>query len=147
MEPIANKKAYFDYEILETFEGGLVLTGAEVKSVRSGKASLAGSYGKVYGEEVWLLGVNINPYQEKNTSAEYDPMRSRKVLLKQQEIRELIGKTQEKGLTLVPIKLYNKNNRIKVELGLARSKKLHDKRETIKDRETKRMLDRVVKRG
>jgi SsrA-binding protein len=145
MEPLINKKARFDYEILETYEGGLVLSGPEVKSIRTGKASIVGSYAKVYGGEAWLIGANINPYQEKNVPSGYDPMRSKKILLKKRELSELIGKTQERGLTLVPLKLYNKGTHIKLELALAKSKKQHDKRERIKERETKRVLNRIVK--
>lgn len=145
MEPIINKKAYFDYQILDTFEAGIVLSGYETKAVRSGKAEIVGSYAKIYNGEAWLVNARISPYQEKNTPREYDPGRARKLLLKKEELAMLIGKTKEKGLTLIPIKLYNKNLRIKVGLALAKSKKNRDKRDTIKERETKRSIERFLK--
>lgn len=139
-----NKKAFFDYEILETYEAGIELLGFEVKAVKSGRVSLGGSFVVVKDEEVWLLNSNIAPYQPKNTPNSYDPARSRKLLLKKSEIRELIGKASQKGLTIVPLRMYNKNRKIKLEIGIARHKKLHDKRETIKERDTRREIERSV---
>lgn len=144
MEPIANKRAYFDYEILDTYEAGIVLHGYEVKAVRAGKAGIVGSYAKMYDGEMWLVNATIAPYQEKNTPSGYDQKRARKLLLKEEELRSLIGKTKEKGYTLVPLRLYSNKGRIKVELALCKSKKLRDKREAIKERETKRSLSRII---
>jgi len=143
---IENKKAYFDYAIQETFEAGIVLLGHEVKAVKSGKASIVGSYVKMYDNEAWLVGAQINPYQEKNTPKEYDPQRNRKLLLAKKEIKMFLGKAKEKGLTIVPLKLYNKGGKIKVAIALAKSKKAPDKRETIKKRDVERELGRRLKR-
>ncbi|KKS38954.1 MAG: SsrA-binding protein [Parcubacteria group bacterium GW2011_GWA2_42_14] len=142
-----NKRAYFDYEILETYEAGLELFGFEVKSIKTGHANLGGSFiviqAKTAGSpEAWLLNAHIPPYQPKNTPASFDPYRTRRLLLHKSEIRELIGKSAQKGLTLVPLRVYNKGARIKIEFGLSRHKKKEDKRETIKERETKREIDR-----
>lgn len=141
-----NRKAYFDYEILETFEAGLVLSGAEVKSIRGGRMNLIGSYANFHNGELYLVGASIAPYQPKNQPADYDPARSRKILLKKSEINYLTGKIKERNLTLVPIKVYNKGQRIKVEIGLARGKKQYDKREAISRRETKRDIERKIKK-
>ncbi len=138
----SNKKAGFDYEILEKFEAGIVLNGQEVKSIRNGNISLKGSYVIIRGEEPYLVGSNIPPYQPKNTSPEYDPERMRKLLLNKKEINYLIGKTRERGLTLVPLKVYTKYARIKLEFGIGKGKKKIDKREVIK----KRDIDRDIKR-
>ncbi len=143
MEPIVNKKAYFDYEIMDTLEAGIVLLGSEVKSLRAGKANIAGSYAKIYGNEAWLVHATIAPYQEQNTPKEYDPMRSRKLLLKSDEIASLIGKTKEKGYTLVPLRIFGNKGKIKIELALCRSKTKQDKREKIRERETKRAMRRL----
>ncbi len=140
-----NEKARFNYEILETLEAGVVLTGQEVKSVRRGSASIRGAYVKILGGEAWLLGATIPPYQTGNVPAGYDPQRSRKLLLKRAELKYLIGKSQERGLTLVPIKLYNKNGLIKLEIGMGRGKKKADKREKITKREVQRKIDRAIK--
>ena len=139
-----NRKALFDYHILETFEAGIVLTGTEVKGVREGKANLRDSYARVENGEVWLYKVHINPYSHRGY-ADHDPKRKRKLLLHRIEIRKLIGRTVEKGLTLVPTRMYFKNGRVKIALGLARGKQLHDKRETIKRRETDRETRAMVK--
>lgn len=144
MQTIENRKARFDFEILESFEAGLELLGHEVKSIKSGKANLSGAYARVNQNEVWLLGAFIAPYQEKNTPKEYDPYRSRRLLLRKKEISSLIGRTKEKGLTLVPIRLYNKKGRIKMELALGRARKKHDKREAIKKKDLRRELRRNV---
>jgi len=139
-----NKKAHFDYEILESCEAGLALLGFEVKAIRKGFASLAGSFAVIRGGEAYLLNANIPPYQPGNTPKEYDPTRTRKLLLTKDEIKELVGKTEKTGLTLLPLKLYNKRGKIKLELGLARHKKTHDKRETIRKREVEREMRRLV---
>lgn len=141
----ANDKARFDYEILETFEAGLELRGHEVKAIRNGRASIKGTYVRILGNEAWLLGANIAPYQSGNAPADYDSQRSRKLLLKKSELKYLIGKSQERGLTLVPIKLYDKSGLIKLEIGIARGKKKYDKRETIKKREAERVIRRKLK--
>ncbi len=140
-----NRRARFDYDILETIEAGMVLTGQEVKSVKLGRMSLTGSFGTVHENAVWLTGASIPPYQPKNAPPNYDPERSRKLLLHRDEIAKLIGKMRERGLTLVPLKVYSSHGRIKVELGIARGKKQHDKRETIRRREATREIDRTLK--
>jgi len=137
-----NKRAFFDYEILETYEAGLELFGFEVKAIKIGRVSLAGSFAVIKDNEAWLLNANISPYQAKNTPNSYDQARSRKLLLRKSEIRELIGKASQKGLTIVPLRMYNKNRKIKLEIGVARHKKLRDKREAIKERDTKREIER-----
>lgn len=140
-----NKKAYHDYEILETFEAGMVLLGTEVKSLREGRANLKDSHAKIKKGEIFLYGLHISPY----THAYYDnhePERVRKLLLHRYEIKRLFGKTQERGLALIPLKVYFKEGKAKVELGLARGKKLYDKRETLKRKEEAREMDRMRKR-
>jgi SsrA-binding protein len=140
-----NKRAYFDYQILEKIEAGLVLIGQEVKSIKSGRISISGSYVVLRNNEVFLIGANIPPYQPKNIPADYNPERSRKLLLKKSEIKHLIGKVKQKGLTLVPLRVYNKRRKIKVEFGIAKGKKKADKRELIKKREFKREKERELK--
>ena len=137
-----NKRAFFDYEILDTYEAGIELLGFEVKAIKSGRISLGGSFVVVKDEEMWLINANIAPYQPKNTPSSYDPERSRKLLLKKSEIKELIGRASQKGLTIVPLRMYNKNRKIKLEIGVARHKKLHDKREAIKKRDMEREIER-----
>ena len=139
-----NRKAFFDYHILDTFEAGVVLGGTEVKGIREGKANLRDSYARVESGEVWLYNVHINPYSHRGY-ANHDPKRRRKLLLHRAEIRKLIGKTVERGLTLVPTRMYFKNGKVKVALALARGKQVHDKRETIKRRETDRETRAMVK--
>jgi len=139
-----NKKAYFNYEILERFEAGLVLIGQEVKSIKSGRLSLKGSYVVLRGEEPYLIGASIPPYQPKNAAANYEPERSRKLLLNKWEIKKLIGKSKEKSLTLIPLKVYTKNARIKLEFGIAKGRKKFDKREVIKKRETDREIRKAL---
>lgn len=138
-----NKKIFHDYKILETYEAGISLAGHEVKAIKSGKASLKGAYVKIMNEEAFLIGAVISPYQPENTPKDYDPQRTRKLLLKKREISKLLGK--KKGLTMVPIKLYNKRGIIKLEIGLAQSLKKYDKRELIKKKEEKRKIERVIK--
>ena len=140
-----NEKAHFDYRILETLEAGLVLAGHEVKSIRAGKCSIKGSYVKIMNGEAWLLGATVSPYQSGNVPPDYDQQRSRKLLLKKKELNYLMGKSQEKGLTLIPVKLYNKNGLIKLEVGIGQGKKKADKREKIIERETRRKIERTLK--
>ena len=143
--PIAdNRKAYHDYHILETFECGIALLGTEVKGIREGQANLRDSYARVEKGEVWLYNVHINPYSHRGY-VDHDPKRKRRLLLHKYEIRKLIGKTVEKGLTLVPTKMYFKNGKIKVAIGLARGKQDHDKRETLRRREVDRETRAAVK--
>lgn len=130
-EVAVNRQAFHNYEILERLEAGIVLTGTEIKSARDGKVNLKDAYGLVKSGEVWLLNCHISPYSHGNY-ANHDPLRTRKLLLNRSEIRKLIGRTTEKGLTLVPLKMYLKNGRLKCELALARGRKLHDKREVSK---------------
>ncbi len=142
-----NKKAYFDYKILEKFEAGISLTGNEVKSIRLGKISLKGSYVVIKNEEAFLINCNIPPYQPANAPENHDPERTRRLLLRKKEIRYLIGKTKQKGLTLVPLRVYNKKGKIKIEIGLVKGKKKPDKREKIKKREQEREIRRALKNG
>jgi SsrA-binding protein len=126
-----NRKAGFDYEYLEQWEAGVVLLGTEVKAIREGRVNLRDSYARVEGSEVWVYNIHISPYSHRGY-AEHEALRRRKLLLNRAEIRKLIGKVTEKGLTLVPTRMYLKNGRVKLNLALARGKKAHDKRETIK---------------
>ncbi|OGZ22127.1 MAG: SsrA-binding protein [Candidatus Nealsonbacteria bacterium RIFCSPLOWO2_12_FULL_39_31] len=140
-----NKKAYFNYEIKEKFRAGVVLTGQEVKSIRLGRISLAGSYVVFKDSQIYLIGAKIPAYQPKNASANYNPERPRKLLLNKSEINYLIGKSSEKGLTLIPIKVYTENAKIKLEFGIARGKKKYDKKETIRKREDRREINAELK--
>ena len=146
---LENKKALFDYIILEKFEAGIVLQGIEVKSIKTGKMNLRGSFVVIKQPctEIFLIGANIPPYQPNNTPDSYDPKRSRKLLLKKIEIKRLIGKSREKGLTMVPIKVYTIKGKIKIEFAIVKGKKKFDKREKIKKRETKKEIERGIKRG
>jgi SsrA-binding protein len=139
-----NRKAFHDYHILETFEAGVVLQGTEVKSIRDGRVNLRDSYARVEGDEVFVYNIHISAYTHRGY-ADHEPTRRRKLLLHRQEIRKLIGKTVEKGMTLVPVRLYFKNNRVKVAVSLAKGKQAHDKREAIKRRETDRETRAAVK--
>jgi SsrA-binding protein len=145
MEAIKNKRAYFDYEFLENFEAGMVLTGQEVKSIKSGKMSLIGSYVVLKGGEIYLMNANIAPYQPHNAPQDYIPTRSRKLLLKKKEIQYLFGKTQERGLTLIPLRVYSNKGKIKLEFAVARGRKKADKKELIKKRETDKEIRRELK--
>ena len=136
-----NRKAIHDYFIMETYEAGIALKGTEVKSLRQGEANLRDSYGIVRAGEVWLLGLHISPFEKGNIN-NHDPKRDRKLLLHKNEIRRLIGKISQKGLTLTPLKIYFKKNIAKVELAVARGKKSYDKREAIMKREVERELQR-----
>lgn len=144
---VKNKKAFYDYEILEKFEAGLVLKGHEVKSARQGKMSLKGSYVVIQDREAYLIGARISPYQPKNTPEEYNPERKRKLLLTKKQIKYLTGKSNERGLTLVPLRVYTKKNLIKLKFAVCRGKKKYDKRKKIKDRETDKRLRRRIKRN
>ncbi len=140
-----NRKAYFRYQILEKFEAGISLIGQEVKSIKSGRINLAGSYVVLKGEEVFLVGAKIPAYQPKNAPPDYNPERSRKLLLTKSEIKFLVGKAKEKGLTLIPLKVYTKRGKIKLEFGIAKGRKKADKREVIKKRETEREIRRALR--
>jgi SsrA-binding protein len=140
-----NKKAYFNYDIIEKYEAGLVLKGVEVKSIREGNVSIAESFARPSRGEMFIYQMDISPYKCARVD-KYNPKRPRKLLLRKQEINRLIGKIQEKGLTLIPLSLYFKNGFAKIELGLGRGKKLYDKRESIKKKVTQREIERVIKR-
>lgn len=137
-----NRKANFEYSILSKYEAGIVLKGTEVKSLRDSKVNIQDAYGRVSNDEVWLINSNINEYKFGNIN-NHDPLRNRKLLLNKREIRKIKQELQEKGLTLVPLKIYFKGSNIKVEIGIARGKKLYDKRESIKKREVERKLSRL----
>jgi len=140
-----NKKAYFNYQIEEMLEAGIVLIGQEVKSLKTRGVNLAGSYVVLKGEEVFWVGAKIAPYQPKNAPSNYNPERTRKLLLKKSEIKYLIGKSKQKGLTLIPLRVYTKRGKIKLEFGIARGKRRVDKRELIKKREIEREIQRALK--
>ncbi len=140
-----NRKARHDYHIDDSLEAGLVLTGSEIKSIRAGQVNLRDSYAIVRDNELWLVNTHIAPYKQAS-SANHEPRRERKLLMHRREINRLIGKLQEKGLTLVPLKIYLKDSRAKVELGLARGKKLYDKRQSLRERDDRRQMDRAMGR-
>ena len=139
-----NRKAFHDFHLLETFEAGIVLLGTEVKAIREGRVNLRDSFARVEGREVFIYNVHISPYSHRGY-ADHEPLRKRKLLLHRSEIRKLIGKTVEKGMTLVPTRLYFKDGRVKVAVSIAKGKKDYDKRETIKKRETDRETRAAVK--
>jgi SsrA-binding protein len=139
-----NRKAFHDYHLLETFEAGIVLLGTEVKAIREGRVNLRDSFARVEDGEVFLYNVNISPYSHRGY-ADHEPLRRRKLLLHRDEIRKLIGRTVEKGMTLVPVRLYYKKGRVKVAVSLAKGKKDYDKRETIKRREADRETRAAIK--
>ena len=139
-----NRKAFHDYHLLETFEAGLVLLGTEVKAIREGRVNLRDSFARVEGGEIFLYNVHISPYSHRGY-ADHEPLRRWKLLLHKREIRKLIGKTVEKGMTLVPTRLYFKDGRVKVAVSIAKGKKDYDKRETIKKREADRETRAAVK--
>jgi len=141
---VENRRSRFDYELLERFEAGIVLTGTEVKSLREGRVTLAQAYADVRELEVWLVGAEIAEYAQGNI-ANHEPTRDRKLLLRREEISSLVGKVRERGLTLVPTRMYFKDGKVKVELALARGKEKADKRRTIVDREAKRQMERAVR--
>jgi SsrA-binding protein len=139
-----NRRARHDYEILETVEAGLVLRGTEVKSLRDSQVTFKDSFATIRNNEAWLVGCHINPYSH-GTDANHDPERDRKLLLHRREISRLTGKVAERGLTLIPLRLYFKSGRAKLEIGLARGKKLHDKRSALRERETRREMEKAVR--
>jgi SsrA-binding protein len=139
-----NRKAFHDFHILETFEAGVALLGTEVKAIREGRVNLRDSFARLEGGEVFLYNVNISSYSHRGY-ADHEPLRRRKLLLHRSEIRKLIGKTVEKGMTLVPVQMYFKNGRVKIAVSLAKGKKEYDKRETIKRREADRETRAAIK--
>src|SRR3989344_3356853 len=140
-----NKKAFFNYEILEKFNAGVELLGLEVKSLKAKRGTLDGAYVLARGNEVFLQGATIPPYQAKNTPTGYEPTRSRRLLLTKKEISRLVGWENQRGLTIIPLSLYNSGRKIKVTIAVARGKKKFDKREPIKKRETNREIERTLK--
>src|SRR5438552_7007445 len=139
-----NRKAYHDYHLLETFEAGVALLGTEVKAIREGRVNLRDSFARIDDGEVYLYNVNISPYSHRGY-ANHEPLRARKLLLHRDEIRKLIGKTVEKGMTLVPVRMYFKKGRVKVAVSLAKGKKEYDKRETVKRRDAERETRAAIK--
>jgi SsrA-binding protein len=142
---VSHKRATFDFELLETFTAGISLLGTEVKSLRIGQGKLDGAYVIIRGKEAFLVGASIPAFQKKNTDAGYDPERPRKLLLTVKEIAELEQKSERQGLTIVPLKLYNKGSKIKLEIAIARGKKKQDKRQSIKERDTNRDIARELR--
>jgi SsrA-binding protein len=140
-----NRRARYLYEILETYEAGIQLTGTEVKSIRAGKVNLQDGYALIRNGEAWLINVHISPYTASGQYFNHEPRRTRKLLLHRQEIRKLIGKVEQQGLTLVPLKMYLKRGWVKVSIGLAKGKKLHDKRDDLKKRQDQREMQRAMK--
>ncbi len=140
-----NKKARFNYEIIEKIEAGIVLKGTEVKSIRNRNVSIGESYAQVKDDEVFLHNLHISPYEQGNRE-NHDPIRVRKLLLHKREIKKLVARTQQKGLSLVPLSIYLRKGKIKVELGIGRGKRLVDKRETLKKKSVEREIERIVKR-
>ncbi len=141
-----NEHAFYDYHIIERFEAGIVLSGAEVKAVRAGTITMKGSFAHLRNGELFLDNMHISPYQPAGPALDYDPRRTRKLLLKKGELRRLIGKLNEKGLTVVPLGVYTKATRIKVEIGLARGKRQYEKREIIKKRDIEKEIRTQLKR-
>lgn len=141
-----NRQARYRYEILETYEAGIELKGTEVKSIREGKVNLQDGYALIRSGEAWLLNVHISPYTSTSEYFNHDPRRTRRLLLHKQEIRKLIGKVEQQGLTLVPLKMYMKRGLVKISIALGKGKKLHDKREDLKKRQDKRDMERAIKR-
>ncbi|MCI5835489.1 MAG: SsrA-binding protein SmpB [Firmicutes bacterium] len=144
MTEISNKKAYFDYEILETYETGIVLTGTEIKSIREGNVNLKDSYGVIRNNEIYLLNMHISEYKEGNIF-NHEEKRTRKLLLHKKEILKIKDKVALEGITLVPLKLYFNKNKVKILLGIAKGKKVYDKRESIKKRDTEREIRKQFK--
>ena len=141
-----NRKAYYDFDIIETYEAGISLQGTEVKSLREGRVNLKDSYALIKNSEAFLLNCHINPYSHGNIQ-NHDPLRTRKLLLHKKEIDKLWGNVSQQGLTLVPLKIYFKNNKIKVEIGVARGKKQYEKRSSIKEKEANREIERHMKKA
>lgn len=147
MALLRNKKIHLEFEILETFEAGMSLLGLEVKSLRNKQGSLSGTHVTVRGNEAYLVNMNIPPYQGANTPEEYDPERPRKLLLTRVELKKLLGTDKQKGLTIVPISVYNKGRNLKVEIAVVKGKKKYDKRQSIKRKDTERDLKRELKQN
>ncbi|MBI2046319.1 MAG: SsrA-binding protein SmpB [Parcubacteria group bacterium] len=145
MTLIINKKAHFNYELMEKFEAGMSLFGLEVKSLKKNQGSLLGAHVIVRGGEAYIVGMHIPPYQPNNTPKEYDPDRTRRLLLTQKELGELAGAEAQKGLTIVPISVYSKGRKLKLQIAIARGKKKYDKRETLKKRDAEREIARTLK--
>jgi len=141
-----NRRARHEYEILETFEAGIALRGTEVKSLRESQLTFKDAYATIRNDEAWLVGCHISPYSH-GTDANHDPDRDRKLLLHRSELKRLTGKVAERGLTLIPLRLYLKRGRVKLEVGLARGRKLHDKRSALREREVRREMDRAAREG
>jgi SsrA-binding protein len=139
-----NRKAYHDYFIEQTYEAGIVLRGSEIKSVRAGRVNLGDSYARVRDGELWLIGTHISPYVRASTHENYDPRRPRTLLMHRHQINRLAGAQQEKGYTVIPLRMYLKDNLAKVELGLARGKRTYDKRDAIRERDSQRRIDRAL---
>lgn len=144
-EIVKNKKALFNYEIIESFEAGIVLVGTEVKSLREKSVNISDAYASFKGGELFLKNLNISPYNFGNIN-NHEPLRERKLLMKKKEIKRLYGKTKEQGLTLIPIKLYFSRGKVKLELALCKGKKLHDKRDILKKKTMDREMERYIKR-
>ncbi|KKP93837.1 MAG: SsrA-binding protein [Parcubacteria group bacterium GW2011_GWC1_38_6] len=140
-----NKKAYFNYDILEKFQAGIVLIGQEVKSLKTKGVSLASNYVTLKNNELFWVGANISPYQPKNATKDYNPERTRKLLLERAEIKKLIGKTQQKGLTLVPLRVYTMQGKIKMEFGLVKGRSKANKKELIRKKETQKEMEKALK--
>lgn len=143
-EYVNNSKAGFDYEILETIEAGLVLKGTEVKAIKSGKASIKGSFVKIINGRPQLIGATISPYQPNNTPPDYDPTATRMLLLSKKQINVLVGFAQSQGLTLIPLKIYDSKGKLKLLIGIARGKKKYDKRSTLKKKDLARSKQRGI---
>ena len=141
-----NRKARHDYDILERYEAGIVLKGSEVKAIRDGRVNLKDSFARIRNGEIFLINMHISPYRHASTHETVDPRRDRKLLMHKREIMRLAGKVQEKGLTLIPLRLYLKNGRIKVEIALAKGRKLHDKREAARRKTLEREIQEAMKR-
>lgn len=141
-----NPRAKFDFDILKEYEAGIVLSGQEVKSVRGGNVSLKGAYATIHGEELWLINAHIGAYKKAGPLKDYEPTRSRKLLLHNREIKELLGKVQSQGLTLIPLSVYTRGRRLKVELGLGRGRKKYEKREVIKKRAIQKEIHQILRK-
>ena len=141
----SNRQARYEYSILESLEAGIALTGTEIKSVRAGKVNLRDAYARIDDGEVWLVGMHISPYEQAGTYFQHDPMRRRKLLLHRRQIARLQSDVGQKGLTLVPLRLYLKGGRAKIELGLAKGKKLYDKRDSMAERDSRRDVERALR--
>jgi SsrA-binding protein len=140
-----NRKARHDYFIEETYEAGIVLSGSEIKSVRAGRCNLRGGYARITNREIWLYDVHISPYEQSGTHFNHEPTRPRKLLLHRREISRIVGQVERQGYTIVPLRVYLKGRVAKLELGLAKGKKLYDKRSDIAERDAKRSIDRIMK--